>query len=115
MTEFNRRFGIGAQLKAEHPGYRAAWTAEGKIFDCIKTGRVFNLVTKERYNFKPTYDSVRGALELMRDMCRAEGIGKIAMPKIASGLDRLEWNRIAAIIREVFAHTGIEVMICIPE
>jgi len=114
VTEFDRRFGIGAKLKAAYPGYRKQWRESGMKFDCIRTDRVLNLITKERCNYRPTYGSVRGALEKMRDICIENGIGKVAMPRIASGLDRLKWEKVAGIITEVFADTGIEIMICVP-
>ena len=115
VTEFNRRFGIGKALKDNYPGYAAAWEDEEKKFDCLQTGRVFNLVTKARYNYRPTYDSVRGALEMMRECCEKQGIRKLAMPKIASGLDRLQWEKVSGIIQEVFRDMTIEIMVCIPE
>lgn len=115
VAEFNRRFGIGKMLKDTHPGYASTWSEEEKKFDCLLTGRVFNLVTKARYNYRPTYDSVRGALEMMRDICQRQEIRKLAMPKIASGLDRLEWDKVSGIIQEVFRDTDIEIMICIPD
>ena len=115
VVQFDRRFSIGEKLRTGWLGYRAAWEREGKEFDCLLTDRVFNLVTKERYNFKPTYDSVRGALELMRGICQEKGIRRVAMPRIASGLDRLSWPEVSKIIRDVFAGTDIEIMVCIPE
>lgn len=115
VTQFNKRFGIGNKLKESYPDYAAAWSRERKQYDCLLTGRVFNLVTKEKYNYRPTYDSVRGALEMMRGICETQGIKKVAMPKIASGLDRLQWDKVSGIIREVFGNTDIEIMVCIPE
>ena len=115
VTQFNKRFGIGNMLKKSYPDYAASWSQEGKQFDCLLTGRVFNLVTKEKYNDHPTYDSVRGALEMMRGICERQGVRKVAMPKIASGLDRLQWDKVSGIIREVFGNTDIEIMVCILE
>ena len=115
VKQLNKRFGIGNILKESYPGYAAAWSQEEKQFDCLLTGRVFNLVTKEKYNYRPTYDSGRGALEMMRGICEAQGVRKVAMPKFASGLDRLQWDRVSGIIREVFGNTDIEIMVCIPE
>ena len=115
VTEFDRRFGIGAALKAGYPKYRAVWQEEGRKSDCLLTGRVFNLVTKERYNYRPTYASVTGALEKMRDICKEQGIKKVAMPRIGSGLDRLKWDKVYGIIYGIFAGTGIEVLVCVPK
>jgi O-acetyl-ADP-ribose deacetylase (regulator of RNase III) len=80
--------------------------------DCIRVGRVFNLITKERYWHKPTLESVREAVEKMRDIALQENIKHIAMPRIASGLDRLDWNEVRAIIIDVFNGTGIHIFVC---
>ncbi len=49
------QFGICKALKEGCPGYATAWAQKGKRFDCLLTGRVFNLGTKARYNYRPTY------------------------------------------------------------
>lgn len=73
---------------------------------------VFNLVTKDKCYHKPTYDTVRQALEDMKEQCKYLHINKLAMPKIASGLDRLEWDQVYEIINEVFDDTDMFIMIC---
>lgn len=80
--------------------------------DCILEGRVFNLVTKERYWNKPTITSMMNALTEMKRICLRENIDKIAMPTIGAGLDRLFWDEVAGKIKEVFADTDIEIMVC---
>ena len=37
---------------------------------------------------------------------------RIAMPKIGCGLDQLNWQDVEGIIREVFADTDIEILVC---
>jgi len=37
----------------------------------------------------------------------------LAMPKIACGLDRCNWEDIERIIRHVFGETGIEILVCV--
>lgn len=74
-------------------------------------GRFFNLITKEFTHDLPTYDTVRASLNDMKATCNIYHINKIAMPRIASGLDRLEWPKVADIIKEVFEDTDIEIQI----
>lgn len=83
------------------------------IPDCIKVDRVFNLITKEKYWQKPTMGSVRASLEKMRDIALSEGVKKIAMPRIGSGLDRLKWHDVRGMIIEVFNDTEIEIFVCV--
>lgn len=77
---------------------------------------VFNLVTKQRYFQKPTYDSLYDALLDMKNQCLKFGIRKIAMPLIGCGLDRLEWSKVKDAIFAVFDATDIEILVCrLPE
>ena len=80
--------------------------------DAVLIGNAFNLVTKQKYWHKPTYESLREALEMMREQLEFLDATKLAMPKIAAGLDRLEWSRVYEIICEVFEYMDIEIVIC---
>lgn len=80
--------------------------------DALLIDNVFNLVTKSRCYHKPRYEDVREALEIMKYAMERNAITKLAMPKIASGLDRLEWDRVFEIICEVFEDTDVEILIC---
>lgn len=80
--------------------------------DALMVDNVFNLVTKPKCYHKPTYESLREALESMRDQMEMLAITKVAMPRIASGLDKLDANRVYDIICEVFENTDVEILIC---
>ena len=69
VVEFNRRFDMKNKLKAHYPDYLDQWQKEKKSSGCVLAGRVFNLITKERYFQKPTYETMRGALECMKALC----------------------------------------------
>ncbi len=43
---------------------------------------IYNLVTKERYSDKPTYETLEQSLQEMREHARKNGVAEIAMPKI---------------------------------
>ena len=80
--------------------------------EALLVDNVYNLVTKPKCYHKPTYESVREALESMKKQMELWDITKLAMPKIAAGLDRLEWLRVYEIICEVFEDTDVEILIC---
>lgn len=80
--------------------------------DCIVVDNVFNLVTKPKCYHKPTYESLKEALEAMKTYVVHFDINKIAMPHIASGLDRLQWGQVLEIIKEVFEDTDVDILIC---
>ena len=89
------------------------WSGHGYA---LRTGHVWNLVTKERYFHKPTYQTIEEALEdclrqLLVEM--PENIRPtIALPKIGCGLDRLEWEKVRPIIQRVFADTDFAICVC---
>lgn len=99
---YNMRF----KLFRQYPEY------EYQGGDALLVDNVFNLVTKKKCWHKPTYESLREALEMMKEQLDFLGATKLAMPKIASGLDRLEWTRVYDIICEVFEGMDIEIVIC---
>lgn len=80
--------------------------------EALPIDNVFNLVTKPKYWHKPTYESVRAALESMKEWMDFMSVTKLAMPKIASGLDKLSWSQVYDIICEVFEDTDVEIVIC---
>ena len=74
---------------------------------------VYNLVTKELVEQKPTYDSLRETLIMTRDLMIFHGHKKLAIPKIGCGIDGLEWEIVSGIIKDVFKNTDIEILVCI--
>lgn len=80
--------------------------------DALPVDNVFNLITKQKCWHKPTYESLREALEMMKEQLDFLGATKLAMPKIASGLDRLDWNQVYDVICEVFEDMDIDIVIC---
>lgn len=82
------------------------------IGKALLVGRVFNLVTKAHHYDKPTYEALYSALKDMRDQCETRYIRHLAMPKIGCGLDRLDWDKVSAMIKEVFGDLDIDILIC---
>ena len=80
--------------------------------DAILINNTFNLVTKARYFHKPTYESLREALEMMKDIMEFEYITKLAIPKLGCGLDKLSWSEVYDIICDVFHDSDVEIIVC---
>lgn len=113
-VEFDKRFNMKQKLKDEFLNFIDEYMYRYKLdAECILIDRVLNLVTKERYYQKPTYSSIKQALEMMKLVCKANDIHKVAMPKIGCGLDRLEWDKVSEIIQDVFKDTDIEILVCV--
>ena len=113
--EIDKRFNTREQLRKERPNFYKEWIQYSNmhcIMSCIVTGRIINLITKGRYYEKPTYKSLYEALVLMKIKCRLSKVKKVAMPLIGCGLDRLQWDRVSAMIKDIFADTDIEILVC---
>lgn len=104
-VDFNKRFNAKRILMQHYSNQIGIYP------NCLRTGRVFNLVTKDKYWNKPTYGTLRQALCRMRNMSLAMGVKRIAMPMIGCGLDKLSWEKVRSIIKEVFADTEIEILV----
>jgi hypothetical protein len=111
-VEFNKRFDTKMQLCTKCPNYWNTWKLYKMIGDCILEGRVYNLITKERYFHKPTYISMQIALEALRDKCRYFKTKKLAMPLIGCGLDKLEWQKVSEMIQNTFKNEDVEILVC---
>jgi hypothetical protein len=103
---FDSVYNMKFKLFKNYPDY------EYKFGDALLVDNVFNLVTKNKCWHKPTYESLRESLEMVREQLDFLDITKLAMPKIASGLDRLEWTKVYEIICEVFEDADVEIVIC---
>jgi O-acetyl-ADP-ribose deacetylase (regulator of RNase III) len=110
--EFTKR-GIKAQLQKD---YQDIEVGECLVSNTTGWRAELNLVTKEKYWQKPTYKTMRMALEntksLYEELMSYENV-KLAMPKIGCGLDRLQWDKVKVIIEEVFADTDVEILVCV--
>lgn len=83
-----------------------------KVGTCVKDGRVLNLITKQHYWLKPTYETFRQSIEDMKRIAEEENVKHIAMPLIGAGIDRLNWTKNSEIIKEVFESTDVEILVC---
>ena len=99
--EFEKRFEIRDRLKEKKP----------HIGNAILVDRTFNLVTKRRCWNKPTYDTIRTALESLRFIVKYRKIRKVAMVKIGCGLDRLTWSKVKRIILDVFKDVDVKIIV----
>lgn len=99
---YNMRF----KLFRHYPDY------EYHCGDALLIDNVFNLVTKRKCWGKPTYESLRESLEMMREQLEFLDATKLAMPWVGCGLDKLNKDQVYDIICEVFEDMDIEIVIC---
>lgn len=111
-VEFNKRFDTKNKIKLLYPDGYIDVDGCYESIGCVLTDRVLNLITKQKYYEKPTYYTMRGALYFMREICEDNKITKVAMPIIGCGLDRLKWNKVSGIIKDIFQNMDIEILVC---
>ena len=80
----------------------------------IKTFRadknlVYNLITKANHYEKPTTKTINTTLLAMRD--HALNLRCIAMPKIACGLDGMDWREVSSVIEHTYNNSRINIYV----
>lgn len=118
VTEFNKRWDMKNRLLKKYGNQEEQFKLmEAAVFPeevnhngVITT--VYNLVTKLTVADKPTYHSLKFAIELMKEHMIAVGNTKLAIPLLGCGIDGLEWSKVKDIIQDVFEDTDIEILVC---
>jgi O-acetyl-ADP-ribose deacetylase (regulator of RNase III) len=65
---------------------------------------VFNLGTQEGvWRARASYQAIEAALTSMRTQADREGVTSIAFPRIGAGYGGLSWQKVRAIVEQVFA------------
>lgn len=68
---------------------------------------VLNLITKERFFFKPTRENFNRTLMNLHSFLVENDIKTIAMPRIGAGLDRLNWSETEVFLKEHFSDIDV--------
>jgi O-acetyl-ADP-ribose deacetylase (regulator of RNase III) len=108
--------GIATGFRERYPEmyeqYRARCKAEPRLFNLgdawlwKEDGKpsVFNLGTQECYwRARASYEAIEQALTSMRGQADAEGIVRVAVPRIGVGYGGLSWKKVRGIVERVFA------------
>ena len=72
---------------------------------------IYHLIDNPRLSNKPTYSSLRVALEAMLHYAQKHKIKKISIPRWSTGLDKLNWLKVKGIITDVFHNSPIKVTV----
>lgn len=102
---FRRKFGGTAELRRQNP-------QTGGV-SVLKVGRryVYYLTTKKLSTQKPKLMSLLKSLLAMKVHIIANGVKKLAIPKIGCGFDRLKWEEVFELLRRVFSKLPIEIVL----
>ena len=106
--QFDERFHIKDKLNA-------AWPDHPRIVSypsCFRVDHIYNIITKERYWHKPTYDTLQAGLFSLRDLIIKDHVKVLVIPKIGCGLDQLKWDKVKPMIMKTFTGLDITIFIC---
>ena len=68
-----------------------------------------NLVTKEKYSDKLELQTLATTLQNKQAHATMPGVSTIALPKIGSGLDHMNWQDVVKLLRDIFAYSEIQI------
>ena len=102
---FREKFGRIDELKSSGAGVRDIAVLKDK------ERYIYNLVTKEVYSGKPTYETLRQCLEKMREHAVRNNVRHLSMPRIGGGLDGLSWPAVRTLIKNVFLRSEIVITV----
>lgn len=74
---------------------------------------IANLVTKEKYWQKPTYESLEFSLLNMKKILKNNNvkINRLLMPKIGCGLDKLNWSQVKSLLYKIFQDSNFNIYV----
>ncbi|KAJ8945882.1 hypothetical protein NQ318_002723 [Aromia moschata] len=107
---FKKAFGQLEELRRQRP--EVGRVLQITVAEQEKERSVFYLVTKQLSHHKPTPQTVWDTLVELRDVLLSQNISSLVIPKIASGLDGLDWRVIRSMLEVLFRFTGIEILVC---
>lgn len=109
---FNKHFDIKNRIQSRLENLPLDYWDEGHEGFAIMETPVINLVTKRRYFEKPTEQSLKNALDAAVKICNENNITSIAMPYIASGLDKMNWKtQVRPAIEAAFDGTSVDITV----
>ncbi|VVC26736.1 Integrase, catalytic core,Macro domain,Retropepsins,Zinc finger, CCHC-type,Ribonuclease H- [Cinara cedri] len=103
--EFRRKFGQVDQLLEQNKQ-----VTEIATIQCDDRNIIY-IITKESYNQKPTYETIFYAIQNLRNFCKSNNINKVALPKIGSGHDQLNWEQARIMLRYIFKKSKIKIVV----
>eukprot|EP00102_Acyrthosiphon_pisum_P014799 XP_008185048.1 PREDICTED: O-acetyl-ADP-ribose deacetylase 1-like [Acyrthosiphon pisum] len=103
--KFRRKFGQVDQLFQQNKQVMEIAAIE------FNERNILYIITKDSHQQKPTYETIFYALKNLREYCESNNINKVALPKIGSGCDQLNWEQIRTMLRYIFKNSEIKIMI----
>ena len=72
---------------------------------------IYNLVTKEKFSDKPELETLATTLQNKQAHATMHGVSTIAIPKVACGLDQMNWQDVVKLLRTFFAYPEKQIVV----
>ena len=104
-AQFEKVFDVSKKL-------RTVYDSDLTIGEAYLTGNLFSLVVKDSSYDAPDRDALMDSIVSMRDIMEAEGVNKLAIPKLCCGKMGLEWDEVKAMFQIVFDDSDVNIIVC---
>ena len=105
--------GIAVQFAKRWPDIRSGFVGSkpGSLHAHVSArGPIFNLITKERFDDKPSWEDFRNSVVALKNKMIELEMRTVAVPELGSGRDQLDLNKVIKTLREVLVEAGIGVI-----
>ncbi|KAL4082984.1 hypothetical protein QTP88_028314 [Uroleucon formosanum] len=102
---FRRKFGNVEMLKCQHPQVHEV------VYIRQEDRYILYMVTKTKYWQKSSLEDLFLTIQNLRAICIELNIKKLAIPRIGSGSDQLDWPTVRIMVRFIFKETDIEIRV----
>ena len=105
--------GIAVQFVKRWPNIRSGYSRSepGSLHVFSSTrGHIFNLITKERFDDKPSLEDFKKSIVALKSKMQALNIKTLAVPELGSGRDRLNLSKVIQVLQSILVEAGIGVI-----
>ena len=98
----------------QRPTCKKARLFKAQVFpfwDSLNRRYIYNLATKDKFSDKPDLPTLLSTLGAMKTHTSMYGISTVAIPKIGCGLDKMNWQDVVKLLRDVFAYSDIHIFV----
>ena len=105
--------GIAVQFVKRWPDIRSGYSRSepGSLHVHSSTrGHIFNLITKEKFDDKPSLEDFRKSIVALKSKMQALNIKTLAVPELGSGRDRLNLSEVIHVLQSILVEAGIGII-----
>ena len=115
-SDFKLAAGIVKQVReafpTTYPEFGSKASKEKIYAQQISPNRfIYHLIVKRRFWNKPTYSPLRATLEAMLQHAQKHKVQRISIPRLSTGLAKLNWWKVKRIITDILRESPVKVTV----